>query len=102
MIKHRQTMQILGLLLFVSFLTSCASVSETYAPDGKKAYALNCSGVARGWDKCQKAAGDLCSGKGYEVVDKSSEEFSSVSGSSTSGFFGGKTHERSMLITCKE
>jgi hypothetical protein len=82
-------------------LCGCASVSETYTPDGRKAYALNCSGTARGWDKCQKAAGDLCGIKGYKVLDRSSEDTASIGGS-TRGFFGAKTNERSMLVACNK
>ena len=38
-------------LLASTLLSSCATVRETYASDGRKAYSLNCSGTARGWDK---------------------------------------------------
>jgi len=44
----------LGLALLA--LAGCATVKETYAPDGRKSYTLNCSGAARGWDKCEAAA----------------------------------------------
>jgi hypothetical protein len=71
----------------------CASISETYTPDGRKALALNCSGTARGWDKCLKAAGDNCGDKGYDVIDRSSEDVI---------FDGSLTQERTMLIACKE
>lgn len=88
------------LLPFLFFsLVGCASVSQTYAPDGKKAYALNCSGTARGWDKCQKSAGEICGSKGYRIIEKSSERMVAIGGS-TSGFAGAETNERSMLITC--
>jgi hypothetical protein len=82
-------------------LAGCASTYETYTPDGRKALALNCSGTARGWDKCLKAAGDNCGDKGYDIIERTSEDLSS-SGGSTSGFYGVQTQERSMLIACKE
>jgi uncharacterized protein YceK len=93
-------MKNLTLLMTTLLLSACASVSETHAPDGRKAYALNCSGTARGWDKCQKAAGEICGEKGYNVLDRSSEDMASFGGTA-SGFGGAKTNERSMLIACK-
>ena len=89
-------------------LGACATVKETYSADGRKAYTLNCSGTARGWDKCYAAAGDLCKESGYDILDRSSEDasFAAVGGSvnSSGGSVGGssvKTNERSMLIACK-
>jgi uncharacterized protein YceK len=55
---------ILALALLVT--TGCATVKETYALDGRKSYTLNCSGAARGWDKCEAAAGEICQTKGYD------------------------------------
>ena len=46
-----------ALVLAALALVGCATVHQTYAPDGRRAYALNCSGLARGWDKCMDAAG---------------------------------------------
>lgn len=90
----------LGLLL-----TACATVSESYAPDGRKAYTLNCSGLARGWDKCFKAAGDLCKTAGYDIIDRNSEDAATGGiGGNANGFGGSmaKTNERSMVIACKK
>lgn len=103
-------MQRLLITLFASaLLCSCATVKETYAPDGRKAYSLNCSGLARGWDKCYSAAGEMCKDAGYDILDRSSEDasFASVSGSvnRTSGSVSGSsvnTNERSMVIACKK
>jgi hypothetical protein len=98
--------------LAVATLSSCATVRESYAPDGRKAYALNCSGTARGWDKCFSAAGEICGAAGYDVLDRNSESqvagsygssanLNSSGGSASSGGFIGKTNERTMLIACK-
>ena len=98
--------------LGIVVLTSCATVRESYAPDGRKAYALNCSGTARGWDKCFSAAGEICGANGYDVLDRNSESqvtgsygssanVNSSGGSASSGGFIGKTNERTMLIACK-
>ncbi|MEW6099101.1 MAG: hypothetical protein AB1666_07935 [Pseudomonadota bacterium] len=89
-------------------LGACATVRETHAPDGRKAYSLNCSGTARGWDKCYSAAGELCKSAGYDILSRSSENtsFASVGGGFNrgTGGFGGSavtTQERSMVIACK-
>ena len=92
----------------IASLGACATVKETYAPDGRKAYTLNCSGLARGWDKCYAAAGEICKESGYDIIARSSEDssFAAVGGgaNSSGGSFGGssmKSNERSMVIACK-
>jgi hypothetical protein len=82
----------------------CAVAHQTYAPDGRKAYTLNCSGAARGWGKCTVAAGDLCGPAGYDILDRTYDGLSvtgaDVNTSSGSGFRV-NTHERSMLVACR-
>ena len=92
----------------VVLLSACATVKDTYSADGRKGYTLNCSGTARGWDKCYSAAGELCREAGYDILNRSSEDasFAAVGGSAnrSGGSFGGsfvKTNERSMVIACK-
>ena len=85
-------------------IASCATVRETYDSQGRKAFALNCSGLARGWDKCYAAAGERCGSAGYEILDRNSED--TVSGSAVVNKDGGaanvaKTNERTMLVACK-
>lgn|SRR5574341_2092475 len=100
MIIHR-------LLIAVSvsaLVGGCATVKETYSSDGRKAYTLNCSGTARGWDKCYAAAGELCKEAGYDILDRSSEDLSIAAVGGSGGSIGGssvRTNERSMLIACK-
>lgn len=92
-------------LMVVAAISGCATVHESYSSDGRKAYTLNCSGLARGWDKCLQAAGDLCKSTGYDVLDRSDENASMVSGGfsgGSGGFSGAHTHERSMVVTCKK
>lgn len=104
MIIYRTLIVVMATALF----GACATVRETYSADGRKAYTLNCSGAARGWDKCYSAAGDLCKEAGFDILDRSSEDasFAAVGGgvNSSGGSFGGssvKTNERSMVIACK-
>ena len=77
-----------------ALLNGCATVKESYAADGRKAYALNCSGTARGWDKCYAAAGELCKSRGYDILNRIGEENAGIVGSS-------QGLERSMLVACK-
>lgn len=94
-------MRALSAILTVTlFLPGCATVHESYAPDGRKAYALNCSGTARGWDKCYTAAGEICSTRGYDILDRNTEDvgIATASGNSAAAV---KTNERTMLIACK-
>jgi hypothetical protein len=95
-------MRIIGFMVIGALVISgCATVKDTYAPDGRKAYALNCSGLTRGWDKCRKAAGDICGSVGYDILDQVSED-SSLSREMSGGLSHSiKTNERSMLIACK-
>ena len=88
--------------LFLTFvLNGCAAtVKETYSQDGRKAYTLNCSGNARGWDKCYAAAGERCKTRGYDILDRTRED-SAVIGGGTSGFYGSKGSARTMVIACK-
>src|ERR1700761_557280 len=86
-------------------LAGGATVRQTYGPDGGRAYTLNCSGMARGWDKCLSSAGERCGAAGYTVIERSDEPaaFSgaSVNGNQGSGF-AGLTNERSMLVACRK
>jgi hypothetical protein len=57
-----RTIAIGGLLAITT--SGCATEHERYAQDGRKAYALNWSGMARGLDKCFSAAGNFCGASG--------------------------------------
>jgi hypothetical protein len=81
-------------------LVGCATVKESYAPDGRKSYTLNCSGLARGWDKCEAAAGDICQAKGYDIISRNQANTSTVGGT-REGVFGTQNQERSMMVACK-
>jgi hypothetical protein len=87
--------------LAVICLSACATVETTYAPDGREAHAINCSGAALGWDQCYKAAGDICGTSGYEILDKTSEG-SAAAGGSGSTFGTNVNTDRTMLIACKK
>jgi len=101
MVMHTSKVVIMACAALANIVVlGCATVHDTYAPDGRKAYTLNCSGFARGWDKCFEAAGNLCGAAGYNVVHRSDEAAAALGGG-PSGFFGGKTNERAMVVECK-
>ncbi|BBU33397.1 hypothetical protein BTHE68_71310 (plasmid) [Burkholderia sp. THE68] len=103
--------------LFPLLLGACATASHTYAPDGREAFSLDCSGSARSWGMCLEKAGDLCNTRGYEVMQASAEDGyiaagnagASISGnragfagSGSSSFFASTLRMRTMLIACKK
>lgn len=88
-------------LATIIVLSGCASASKTYGPDGKEAYSINCSGLARTWGMCYEKAGDLCGTKGYDVIGQGSDRGAVVSVNPTGGF-GGSTISRSLMVKCKD
>lgn len=85
-------------------LAGCASASKTYGPDGREAYSLNCSGMARTWGACLEKAGDICGARGYNVVSSSGDIGSIMAGGASTtnaSIAGGTTINRSMVISCK-
>ncbi|MCA7083423.1 hypothetical protein K7G19_07395 [Cupriavidus sp. DB3] len=97
-------MRTIAALGIAALLGGCATASETYAPDGRKAYSLNCSGLARTWGHCLEKAGDLCGDKGYDILSGNSDRGTFASGSASqtfASFSGGSTISRSMLVACK-
>ncbi|WP_202966744.1 hypothetical protein [Cupriavidus sp. IDO] len=84
-------MKIIGITAVAILIAGCASASKTYGPDGREAYALNCSGLARTWGACLERAGDICGERGYNVISSSSEIGSIMAGgaSTTNASFAG-------------
>lgn len=61
---------------------SCAGQHATYAPDGRRGFAITCSGFLNSWSSCLVKAGRACGSRGYEQIL-------------------GSEDDRSMLIACK-
>jgi hypothetical protein len=81
-------------------LVGCAVTKRTFAPDGREAMSINCSGWAMGWDACYKKAGDICRSDGYDVLAVNGETGSVVTANPQS-VFGGTIMNRVMLVACK-
>ena len=82
-------------------LSGCATSSQTYTPDGRIGYSLNCSGLALNWGMCLEKAGNICGTKGYEIISASGDRGAIVNINDTNAF-GGTTINRSMLVACKK
>lgn len=54
-------------------LTACADITPQpiVGPDGRQAFAMECSGYGRTLEQCYAKAGELCA-VGYDVVDRAS------------------------------
>jgi hypothetical protein len=79
----------LAVVLLVAIMeASCATSRETYTADGRPGYSINCSGTALNWGNCLEKAGDLCGERGYQVLEKSGDQGSVVTGGQL-GVYGG-------------
>lgn len=92
--------KLLIILLIISVLGGCATSRQVYTADGKKGYLIDCSGSALNWGMCYEKAGIICGERGYEVLEKSSDQGAMVMGNQ-SGLYGGSIINRSMIIKCK-
>src|SRR6266446_821232 len=65
-VRDVKMLKCMGALCFL-LLASCGGPLKTYAPDGKEAYIIQCTG---GRYACAKQAGDLCGPRGYSTLDQ--------------------------------
>lgn len=65
------------LLTLAASLTACSSQRQTYVPDGRRGYVINCGGLLAKSSSCLVKAGRACGNRGYDVV-KGTEEDGSV------------------------
>ena len=86
----------LTMLALALLLAGCATAKPTYGPDGRPAYAVECSGSALSWGLCYEKAGSICGKSGYSVVSKSGDKGMIATPSILT-----TTVSRSMLIECK-
>ena len=64
----------IGIIIVFSIISGCATVSETYLPNGNKGYNIGCDGSALSWDLCYNKAGEICKSRGYRVINKSGDK----------------------------
>lgn len=96
-----ETMKTSITLLFVAMtLSGCATAVRTYTADGKEGYSITCSGLDMNWGTCYEKAGQICGTRGYEVLEKNSDQQSSVAGTQY-GLFAKSSFNRNLIIRCK-
>ncbi|MBM3588834.1 MAG: hypothetical protein FJX33_13765 [Alphaproteobacteria bacterium] len=91
-------------LLALPILPSCASATQTYAPDGRSALAVDCGGLWRDWGACMERAGESCGSKGYDILARDTDRNRSGSYIRPGSAGGGNyvtTLTRNMLIACR-
>ena len=81
-------------------LSSCATSKKTFMPDGRVGYTINCSGQALSWGDCYQKVGEICGSKGYDILERSGDEGSTVSANQF-GLYGGSVMTRSLVAACK-
>lgn len=90
------------LLLSACFLFfGCAAGPKAHTSEKNKGQVVTCSGSALNWDRCYKAADELCGEKGYDIIEKISDAGPMVSGEGAGGF-GGPVMDRYLIIVCKQ
>ena len=103
MILSRNSVMVLAMLFLVG-CGSSASSSRIFTADGKRGYAINCSGVDRTWGTCYQKAGSTCEEQGYEILEVTGEAGTVTDVQSSSKMSTAKTtttHNRIMVIQCK-
>lgn len=91
----------------IAILAGCgteASSSRIYTAEGKRGYAVNCSGVKRDWGHCYQKAGLICEDAGYDVIEVTGEAGTVTDVKSSTGMSTATTtttHNRIMVIQCK-
>lgn len=61
---------------------ACRTQHSTYAPDGRRGYAITCHGLLNSYSTCLVKAGRACGSNGYETLK-------------------GNEDDREILIACK-
>lgn len=84
-------------ILLILVLSGCAGATQMHLPDGATGYNITCPGTANSWGNCFQKAGAICGNRGYDVVVGGSDQ-----GFVATTTFAGSTHNRSMLIKCKQ
>lgn len=82
-------------------LSACATAKETYMPDGRLGYNINCSGQALSWGECYQKAGEICGGKGYDILAQTGDQGSTMAANQF-GLYGGAVITRSLVVACKQ
>jgi hypothetical protein len=88
------------ILTTVLSLLGCATARQTYTPDGRAGYTVDCSGEVLTWSYCYQKAGDLCGARGYDLLTMVGDPRGAVVTPPTL-LSASAGSARSMLIACK-
>jgi hypothetical protein len=92
--------RLIASLAVAAVASGCAVTSKTFAPDGRQAFNIDCSGWAMNWSACIKKAGSICKEKGYDIYTRDAETGALITANEGT-VFGGSIMNRNMLIACK-
>lgn len=87
--------------LCLTILSGCATSSKTFAPDGRDAYTIDCSGLGGSWGMCLTKAGDICGSKGYDLLTSAGDK-GVIATVTPDMAYAGNTISRNILIACKK
>ena len=93
------------MIVLVFFLSSCATSTKTFLPDGSEGYSISCNGAAVGINVCFEKAGELCGSKGYNLINREGQIVPYGTGSANNqGAFVtyGSFNTKSIMIKCKQ
>lgn len=89
------------LAILFGTLAGCATASQTYGPDGRVSYVVQCDGLANSWAECVKKSGELCGSHGYDVIERDGDQ-GAMGVANSSGAYAGSVMTRSMTISCHQ
>jgi hypothetical protein len=87
-------------ILVAMLLAGCVQTKPIHLPDGRQGHSINCSGQDFSWNHCYEKAGEICQSRGYDIVNRESDQISSVAATQY-GALGGTKTSRTLLIACK-
>jgi hypothetical protein len=93
-----------AMLIACLLLTGCAVARTTHLPDGRVGHSISCDGAAVGMNYCFEKAGELCQGRGYDLVSREGQII--PVGSAAINSYGGSAsygaiNTKSILVACK-
>jgi hypothetical protein len=91
-------------LIAALILGGCATAKPIFAPDGKMALNVECSGLNKTWADCAQKAGEACGARGYDVIDHNEEvKQPSIYHQDDIGDVAGRNRiSRVEMVRCKE
>jgi hypothetical protein len=93
----------LTVCVLVGMVAGCASgptSRQTYLPDGRQGFVIECPGTNQSWGDCYQQAGEVCGGRGYAVVSQVGDQ-GQRSGAHVYEAWSQSVMTRSLMIACQ-